>query len=219
MKKMLLPLLVSLIPLNGLRVLLYRLFFGYDIGRDVRIGFGTLISVKSFAVGAGTVIGPFNVFKGPIRVSIGANAKIGRLNQFFCSWHIVSAKFSERNYTPILEMGDRTLILNSHFFDIYGRVEIGHDSWIAGNGSQFWTHGLSVMDRDIIIGQKNYIGSAVRFAPGTSIGSRNIVALGTVVLGKVEACDSLISGFPAKAIRSIAEDVQGGRYRFSFEDW
>ena len=75
------------------------------------------------------------------------------------------------------------------------------------------------LDRDIIIGEKNYIGSAVRFAPGTSIGHRNIVALGTVVLGRVEASDSLISGFPAKAVRSIAEDVQAGRYRFSFEDW
>ena len=219
MKKMLLPLLVSLMPLNGLRVMLYRLFFGYRIGRDVRIGFGTLISVAQFEVGNGTVIGPLNVFKGPIRVRIGSAAKIGRLNQFFCSWHIVSGKFAERGYTPVFEMGDRTLILNSHFFDIYGRVAIGNDSWIAGNGSQFWTHGLSVMDRDITIGEKNYIGSAVRFAPGTAIGSRNIVALGTVVLGKVDACDSLISGFPAKAIRSIAEDVQGGRYRFSFEDW
>lgn len=219
MKKLLLPLLVSLMPFNGLRVFLYRMFFGYTIGPGVRIGFGTLVSVRSFAVGPGTVIGPFNVFKGPIEVRIGSEAKIGRLNQFFCSWHIVSGKFSERHYTPILDLGDRTLILNSHFFDIYGRVELGNDSWIAGNGSQFWTHGLSVMDRDIIIGEKNYIGSAVRFAPGTSIGHRNIVALGTVVLGKVDACDSLVSGFPAKAIRSIAEDVQGGRYRFSFEDW
>lgn len=147
MRKMLPPLLVSLIPLNGLRVLLYRLLFGYRIGRGVRIG---------------------------------SDAKIGRLNQFFCSWYIVSGKFSERNYTPILEMGNRTLVLNSHFFDIYGRIEIGNDSWIAGNGSQFWTHGLSVVDRDIIIGEKNYIGSAVRFAPGTSIGSRNIVALKVV---------------------------------------
>jgi len=48
MKKMLLPLLVSLIPLNGLRVFLYRLLFGYRIGRNVRIGFGTVISVQSF---------------------------------------------------------------------------------------------------------------------------------------------------------------------------
>ena len=219
MKKLLFPLLISLIPTNGLRVLLYRVLLGYRIGKGVRIGIGSVISVASLEIGDGTVIGPFNVFKGPIRVRIGANAKIGRLNQFFCSWHIVSDKFSGRNYTPILEMGDRTLVLNSHFFDIYGRVEIGNDSWIAGNGSQFWTHGLSVMDRDIIIGEKNYIGSAVRFAPGTSIGHRNIVALGTVVLGKVTACDSLISGFPAKAIRSIAEDVEAGRYRFSFEDW
>lgn len=219
MRKLLLPLLVSLVPFNAVRVMLYRLLFGYRIGTGVRIGFGTVIGVASLEIGDGTSIGPLNVFKGPIRVRIGAQARIGRLNQFFCSWHIVSDKFAARDYTPILELGDRSLVLNSHFFDIYGRVEIGNDSWIAGNGSQFWTHGLSVMDRDIIIGEKNYIGSAVRFAPGTSIGHRNIVALGTVVLGRVEASDSLISGFPAKAVRSIAEDVQAGRYRFSFEDW
>ncbi len=219
MRKLLLPLLVSLMPLNGLRVLLYRLLFGYRIGKKVRIGFGTIISVASMEIGTGTVIGPFNVFKGPVRVRIGEQAKIGRLNQFFCSWHIVNDKFAARNYTPVLELGDRSLVLNSHFFDIYGRVEIGNDSWIAGNGSQFWTHGLSVMDRDIIIGEKNYIGSGVRFAPGTAVAHRNIIALGSVILGKLDACDSLISGFPAKAIRSIAEDVQGGRYRFSFEDW
>lgn len=219
MRKLLLPLLVSLMPLNVLRVLLYRLIFGYRIGKNVRIGFGTIISVASLKIGSGTVIGPFNVFKGPITVRIGEQAKIGRLNQFFCSWHIVADKFAARNYTPVLELGDRSLVLNSHFFDIYGRVEIGNDSWIAGNGSQFWTHGLSVMDRDIIIGEKNYIGSGVRFAPGTAIAHRNIIALGSVILGKLDACDTLISGFPAKAIRSIAEDVQGGRYRFSFEDW
>ena len=219
MRKLLLPLLVSLVPFNAVRVMLYRLLFGYRIGTGVRIGFGTVIGVASLEIGDGTTIGPLNLFKGPIRIRIGAQARIGRLNQFFCSWHIVSDKFAARDYTPILELGDRSLVLNSHFFDIYGRVEIGNDSWIAGNGSQFWTHGLSVMDRDIIIGEKNYIGSAVSFAPGTSIGHRNIVALGTVVLGRVEASDSLISGFPAKAVRSIAEDVQAGRYRFSFEDW
>ena len=92
MKKLLLPLLVSLMPANGLRVMMYRLLFGYRIGRGVRIGFGTLFSVQSLEIGDGTVIGPFNVFKGPIRVRIGNNAKIGRLNQFFCSWHIVADK-------------------------------------------------------------------------------------------------------------------------------
>lgn len=219
MRKMLLPLLVSLMPISGLRVSLYRLIFGYKIGKGVRIGFGTLIAVQAFEVGANTVIGPLNIFKGPIQVRIGAEAKIGRFNRIFCSWHIVDSKFAERSYTPFFLMGDRTLVLNSHFFDVYGRLTIGNDSWIAGNGSQFWTHGLSVTDRDITIGEKNYIGSAVRFAPGTSVQNRNVVALGSVVLGRIEASDSLISGDPAKVVRSIAADVRNGRYRFSFADW
>ena len=67
MKRMLLPLLVSIMPLNGFRVFLYRVLFGYKIGKGVRIGFGTLICVQSFEVGAQTMIGPLNIFKGPIR--------------------------------------------------------------------------------------------------------------------------------------------------------
>jgi acetyltransferase-like isoleucine patch superfamily enzyme len=122
-------------------------------------------------------------------------------------------------YTPIIEFGENTLVLDEHFFDVYGKISLGNGSWIAGHGSQFWTHGLSVQDRDINIGQKNYIGTAVLFAPGTSIGSNNVVALGSVVMSKLSCNASLISGNPAKPFRSIEEDQKNGKYRFDFDDW
>lgn len=211
--------LIAIVPSAALRRLLYRRVMGFTIPDSSSIGFLTLMAVPAADLGESISIGPLNIFKGPIAVTIGAQTRIGRNNRFYSSWKIMDPRFTERNYTPRLHIGQRALVLNDHFFDIYGLLAIGDGTWIAGYGSQFWTHGLSVTDRDIVIGNENYLGSAVRFAPGTSIGDRNIIALGSVVLSKIEANDSLISGFPAKAIRSIAEDRAAGKYRFSFEDW
>jgi acetyltransferase-like isoleucine patch superfamily enzyme len=211
--------LIAIVPSAALRRLLYRSLMGFKVPSSSSIGILTLMAVPAAHLGENVSIGPLNIFKGPFEVTIGGQTRIGRNNRFFSSWKILDPRFTERKYTPRLQIGQKALVLNDHFFDVYGLLSIGDGSWIAGYGSQFWTHGLSVTDRDIIIGSENYLGSAVRFAPGTSIGDRNILALGSVVLSKVEANDSLISGFPAKAIRSIAEDRAAGKYRFSFEDW
>ena len=192
---------------------------GFKIPSSSTVGFLTVLAVPEATLGESVVIGPLNLFKGPFPVMIGSGSRIGRNNRFFSSWKIIDDRFKDRNYSPSLELGSKTLILNNHFFDIYGKLAIGNGTWIAGYGSQFWTHGLSVIDRDIIIGEENYIGSAVKFSPGSSIGNRNIISLGSVVLSKLDADDSLISGMPAKPIRSIAQDRLDGKYRFSFEDW
>lgn len=211
--------LIAIMPSAAVRRWLYRHVMGFTVPASTTIGMLTLLAVPKAEFGEDVVVGALNIFKGPFAVTIGAQTRIGRNNRFYSSWKILDVRFAERNYTPLLRIGQKALILNDHFFDIYGLLSIGDGTWIAGYGSQFWTHGLSVTDRDIVIGAENYLGSAVRFAPGTSIGDRNILALGSVVLSKVEADDSLISGFPAKAIRSIAEDRAAGKYRFSFEDW
>ena len=192
---------------------------GHEIAPSARIGFLTVLAVDKLVIGENVRIGMLNLFKGPIDTTIGAGTRIGRNNRFSSSWHILEPRFEARNYTPRLVIGRDALVLNDHFFDVFGLVEIGDGTWIAGYGSQFWTHGVSVTDRDIVIGRENYVGSAVRVAPGARIGDRNIVALGSVLFSKLDADDSFISGFPAKVIRSIAEDRAAGRYHFGFEDW
>jgi len=211
--------LIALVPFSALRRWLYRTIMGFRIPASSSIGMLTLMAVPEADIGEHVTIGSLNIFKGPYPVSIGDQTRIGRNNRFFSNWKIIDPRFTDRNYTPKLHIGRKALILHDHVFDIYGLVSIGDGTWIAGYGSQFWTHGLSVMDRDIVIGQDNYIGSAVRFSPGTSIGDRNVVSISSVVVSKIDANDSLISGFPAKPIRSIVEDRAAGKYRFSFEDW
>ena len=152
--KIITALLISLIPAAGLRRLFYSLLLGYTIPASTRIGFMTVIAVSKFELGEGVKIGMLNLFKGPINVRIGDNSRIGKLNKFTCALHIKQEKFHLMNYTPIIDFGASTLVLDGHFFDVYGKITLGEGSWVAGHGSEFWTHGLSIMDRDIAIGKK-----------------------------------------------------------------
>lgn len=197
--KIALAALVSLLPLNGLRVLGYRLL-GYEIKRS-RIGFGTIIAVDEATIDA-CKIGPFNLFAGPIKVHIHRGASIGNRNEFVCGYWVLREEYQQAQYAHRLELCEDTLITSRHYFDLSGSLTLGERSWIAGIDSQFWTHGIGVTDRDIKIGSDCYIGSAVRFSPGSSIGDRVVVAMGSVVSGKMPESNTLIGGVPAKVLRS-----------------
>jgi len=67
--KLALAVLVSLLPLNALRVLGYRVLFGYTI-TESRLGFGTVILVDKLEIERAQ-IGLFNLFVGPMRAVIG----------------------------------------------------------------------------------------------------------------------------------------------------
>ena len=41
-------------------------------------------------------------------------------------------------------------IISGHYFDLSGSISIGKHSWIAGYGSQFWTHGTSTPDTKVV---------------------------------------------------------------------
>ena len=212
--------LISMAPAGGLRRWLYRTVMGYEIDPSASIGPLTVIAVEKCTIGPKVRIGALNLFKGPMTVTIGARSRIGRFNEFTSNWKIAdNERFGHMRYTPELDLGEGCLVLHQHYFDVYGRLALGAGSWVAGVRSQFWTHGVSVMDRDIVIGRNNYIGTGVMFAPGSGIGDGNLVAMGAVVTSRVEGDDSMIGGSPAKVLRSIAEQKQAGKYRFSFEDW
>jgi acetyltransferase-like isoleucine patch superfamily enzyme len=197
--KIVLAALISLLPLNSLRILGYRLL-GYRI-QDAAIGFGTIIAVDQASLN-GCKIGPFNLFVGPIKVQIEQGASIGNRNEFVCGYWVLRPEYSESQYSRILEICEEALITSRHSFDVSGSLLLGARSWIAGIDSQFWTHGAGVQERDIRIGSDCYIGSAVRFAPGSSIGDRVLVAMGSVVSGAMPDTDALIGGVPAKVLKS-----------------
>jgi acetyltransferase-like isoleucine patch superfamily enzyme len=195
--KLVLAALISIVPINALRVLGYRLL-GYKISG--RVGFGTVIAVSEARIEK-CKLGLFNLFIGPMKVEIGAGASIGDRNTFSCGFWTEQEQYRNKNYTRSLQIGANTLITSGHYFDIAGSFVLGDGSWIAGIGSQFWTHGAGVADRDIRISRGCYVGSAVRFAPGSVIGDNIIVAMGSVVTKKFDLSNAMIGGVPAEILK------------------
>lgn len=197
--KLVMAVLISFMPFNRLRVLGYRIFLGYQI-LESRIGFGTVIIVDKFTSHKAR-LGLFNLFLGPIHVLIGTGASIGNRNTFSCGYWVLQQQYKQAHYTRTLELGKNILITSNHYFDVAGTFKLGDHSWIAGIGSQFWTHGAGVRDRNIVIGENCYLGSAVRFAPGSSVGDHVIVAMGSVVAAALPTSNALVGGVPAKVLK------------------
>ncbi len=132
-------------------------------------------------------------------LEIGDGVKIGDQNRFVCGFWTL--EYGEQ-YARRLTIGENALITSSHYFDVCGSLEIGAGSWVAGIGSQFWTHGAGIARRYVRIGKDCYLGSAVLFGPGAVIEDGVMVALGSVVTRKFVGNRLLIGGAPASVVMS-----------------
>ncbi|MBN2211879.1 MAG: hypothetical protein JW709_10835 [Sedimentisphaerales bacterium] len=190
---------ISLLPTSYLRVAAYNMLPGYAI-KNSTIGLGTRIVADRVEI-TGAHIGKHNLFYGPMKVTIDNGARIGSNNRFICEDWTAEAREKNPPYERTLTIGSETLITAEHYFDVAGALSIGDKTWIAGRGSQFWTHGAGVGDRNIHIGENCYIGSAVRFAPGSRIQNHVLVAMGSVVAGVIPHDNVLVGGVPARIIK------------------
>jgi len=68
------------------------------------------------------------------------------------------------------------------------------------------------MNRDIAIGEKCFLGTALRFAPGSGVADRVIVGMGAVVTKRLPESDVIVGGLPAKVLR-----VRGEADVYAFE--
>ncbi len=190
--------LVSALPVNALRVLLYRVLLGYRIRRS-RVGWRTVIVADRVELD-GCSIAHHNRFVGPITVVVREGAEIGPRNHFECGWWVL-ARREEAGYDPRIEIGERALVNHSHYFNLAGAITIGRETWIGGIGSQFWTHGPGTKKRAIRIGERCYVGSHTLFAPGSGLGDNTMVALGSLVSHRFHRPNLVVGGVPAIVLR------------------
>ena len=91
----------------------------------------------------------------------------------------------------------------------YGKITIGHNTWIAPNVGIITTnHSLSDVNKheipeDVYIGNKCWLGMNVMILPGVRLGDNTIVGAGSVVTKSFEQGNCVIAGNPAKVIKSI----------------
>ena len=199
---------------------LYRLFFGYKIGKRVKIGF-TILDAKECAIDDDVSIGHLNALIGIKKLSIGEHSRIGHLNiirggdEVRLGRYTEIIRLNEINSIPdpivVNEvdqrfiLGDGSIITTSHKIDFSDRVEFGKRVILGGRNSSLWTHNRQ-QTKPIIIGDYSYIGSEIRIAPGGEIPPKCIVGIGSVITKKFEEEYYLIAGVPAKAIKQLDED-------------
>lgn len=200
--------------------LCYRLFFGYKIGKKVRIGF-SIIDAGECEIGDGVSIGHLNAFVGIKKLTIGEHTRIGALNVFRGGDEIRIGRYCEIlrlneinsipepdtvNATdPRFILGDGSMIAASHKIDFTDKVEFGKRVILGGRNSSLWTHNRQ-MTQPITIGDFTYVGSEIRIAPGGSIPARCIVGIGSVITKSFQNENWLIGGLPAKEIKELEED-------------
>jgi acetyltransferase-like isoleucine patch superfamily enzyme len=212
---------VAVLP-SFLKRACYRHFFGYRIGKrvriglsilhaehceiedDVRIGHGNLIiGVKDLRIGDHVRIGHLNVIRGGDMVQLGRYAEIIRMNEI----NSIPDPDVVAPVDPRFLLGSGSIVTTGHKIDFTDLVEIGDRTILGGRNSSLWTHNRQ-RTRPIRIGSLCYIGSEIRIAPGGVIPSRCIVGIGAVITKQLEGENCLIGGVPAKRIKQLdAEDV------------
>jgi acetyltransferase-like isoleucine patch superfamily enzyme len=190
---------ISFLPSSSLRRFFYSALFGYSL-RGTTLGFGTVINVDSFTA-EGVRIGSFNQFTGPIKVAIRQKTSIGSHNIFDCGQWALLEETKDDIFERTLILGEECLITSYHRFDLCGRIEFGQKVWIAGAGTQFWTHGPRVKNRNIFLASHIYVGSSSLISPGVTIASHSMIAMGSVVTGTFQEEHTLIGGVPAKVLK------------------
>ncbi len=210
---------VALLP-SMLKRPCYRLFFGYRIGKRVRVGF-SILDAGECQIDDDVQIGHLNVIIGVQKVTIGEHVRIGHLNIIRGGDEVRLGRFAEiirlneinsivdpdvvNEVDPRFLLGDGSIVTTGHKIDFTDRVEIGRRSILGGRNSSLWTHNRQ-RTRPIEIGSFAYVGSEIRMAPGASLPSRCIVGIGSVVTGKLTGEEKLIAGVPAKVVKDLSEE-------------
>jgi acetyltransferase-like isoleucine patch superfamily enzyme len=211
--------LTGLMPSAIARVC-YRWFFGYRIGKRVRVGF-SIIDVGECEIGDDVSIGHFNVFTGTRSLKLGDHTRIGVLNIFRGGESIEIGRYCEilrlneinsipepdavNPTDPRFILGDGSMLGASHKIDFTDRVEFGKRVILGGRNSSVWTHNRQSTEA-VTVGDFTYLGSEIRVAPGAAIPPKCIVGLGSVVAGKFAGENKMIAGVPAREIKELGEE-------------
>ncbi len=210
---------IALLP-SFLKKPIYRLCFGYRIGKGVRIGV-SLIDVGSCSIDDDVTIGHLNIFTRIDSLDIGDHVRIGHLNIIRGGQEVAIGRYAEIirmneinsipepdvvNVTdPRFILGAGSIVTTGHKIDFTDRVQIGKRTILGGRNSSLWTHNRQ-KTMPILIGSFTYVGSEIRMAPGSAIPSWSIVGMGAVITNALSEANTLIAGVPAKPIKQLSQE-------------
>lgn len=190
---------ISMIPLNLLRIFMYRMFMGYDIDYKSKVGMFNLILSKEVKM-RNAIVGHFNIIRTESLI-MASGARIRSMNNIKHMNRLLldeKAEINRRNaiigaYLPWndnkekcnLKMGKRSLLTNQCSLDCTNSIEMGTDVVMGGKQTQVWTHGFDVerrmVSKPIVMGDNIYIGSRSIICQGVNIADNVVIGAGTCV--------------------------------------
>ena len=172
---------------------------GHSIGEHCYIGL-SVVSISRITLDDYTYIGHFNLIWGPITLHLRRGARVSTGN-----W-ITGGPGS------YLDLGDNSSVSIGHYFDSSAGIVIGRNCICAGIGSHFFSHGITSDNLDermgISIGDWCYVGSSVRFVPGSGVADHTFVGMGAVVTKQHSESYVLLAGIPATPRKKLQCDSQ-----------
>jgi acetyltransferase-like isoleucine patch superfamily enzyme len=205
-------LLIGLWP-SPIKKLIYRLM-GYRIGRNVSIGFGSVICGEDVEVGDSVQISFGTAIRGKT-IRLGAHVQIGALT-FIDTPHIEigdGSKFNEQVFVGGLQfpdsrfvVGRNCLIMQMCYINPCRSITIGDDSGVGVDclliGHSSWQskfEGYSVGFEPIVIGKSVALAWRVTVLPGTKIGDGATIGANSLVKETIPP-RCLAVGFPARVV-------------------
>jgi acetyltransferase-like isoleucine patch superfamily enzyme len=176
---------------------------GFEVSPYAVIQSNIFLNIKELKIGDKALIRAWNVFR-TVSLIMEQNTSIGSWN-----WVTGAAEFRGKSDDSLkFFIREGASVTSRHYIDCSGGVELGKYSLITGVRSTFFSHQIDVeLNRQTI--QKIYIGSYTlsgsnsKVLPGASVGSKSMVGMGSVIVGKKYPSNSLIAGVPAVVIKKI----------------
>lgn len=196
-----------LLPKPLKRAMLQRLL-GWRIAPSADIGISLFVNVDDVQLGEGARIGHFNMFRNLHSVELGEKSLIGQWN-----WVSAATMFLRpggEGERGCLLVGRQSAITSRHYLDCSGGIRVGAFTVVAGVRSTVLTHQVDIdagrqTVRPVRIGDYCFVGSNARLTPGSVLVDRCVVAMGAVVVGKLNEPGMLYAGVPAKPIKAFGD--------------
>ena len=207
MVKSSLLLLISIIPLNFIKIWFYRILFNYDIDYKSRIGLFNIIKAKHVKLVKATIgrlnyieaesifmdesssINKLNRVKNLNTLKLGERSRVHDKN--FISGNpkninIQGFEFNEQN----LILGNDSAINRNNYFDVVRSITIGNNVVFGGIETQVWTHGFD-LDRTMLVGAVEFgndifIGSRCTFTKGIKVVDGVTIGPASVIYKSIE---------------------------------
>ena len=192
--KILISIIISIIPINFIKIFLYNKLLNYKITYNCKIGFLVVIisndclinttSIESFTILSVNKLNinyckikKFNIIKNFYHLSMNNNCYLGFFNKI-----VGERKISNKSS---LIIGRNVRIENKNYLDLTESIYIGENIKIS-SFCQFWTHGYSAK-RKLKIGQINLkknsiINTGCLISHGITVGENSILEAGSVVV-------------------------------------